>query len=902
MIVSEDHKAPVVAVSVWYHVGSANEPAGRTGFAHLFEHLMFQESENRKGEFFTPLERAGATDMNGTTWHDRTNYFQTVPAPALDLALWLESDRMGHLLGAVTQGVLDEQRGVVQNEKRQSENEPYGRWFTDVAAKAFPANHPYHHDVLGSMRDLNAASLDTVRQWFRSYYGAANATLVLVGEITPQQAREKAMKYFGDIDAGPPVPRPQAWIAPRHEATQATMTDNVAQVRIVREWNTPGLRAQGDDRLLLELAAAILGEGKTSRLYQRLVQEDKLADAVSFESYAAELAGMTWLQVDVKKGVEPERVHRAIGEEWTRFLREGPSEAALERAKTDAKARLIRSLEQTGGFAGKAARLAEGQLYRGDPGAWKKDFELSMAASADAVRAAAARWLAQGDYTLTIVPGKVETADRAEEPGRPASPERPADLLPPAGRYTTTASTLDRRLGAPDAGVVPALDFPRLQRGRLKNGIEVVLAERHAAPFVLIQARFDAGSATDQGRKLGTASLAMAMLGEGTTKLSALEIAQREQGLGAKIEAGCTLDVCTSTLDALVDKLQPSLALWADTLRNPALREPDLERLRGQWLARIAQEKTEPRTMALRLLPPLLYGPGNAYAIPLTGSGTEASIGGITRADLAGFMKERIRPDNLKILVAGDTTLARIIPALEQVLGDWQAPARPIPAKALAQVALPPSATVHLVDRPGAQQSVIVAGWVAPPSTAARHLEIGSMNSVLGGNFSSRLNMNLREDKHWAYGAFTLMPSALGQRPLMMVAPVQTDQTAASAAEMSKEARDIIDARPINAAEISRVKQNEVRRLPGRFERTGAVLAALADIVTYRRADDDIQTLAARIQAQSAAAIQAAATEIIRPDKLTWLIVGDLSKTEAPIRALDLGRVTVIDADGKPLR
>ncbi|HEY3521940.1 MAG TPA: pitrilysin family protein, partial [Rhodanobacteraceae bacterium] len=354
VVVSEDHKAPIVAVSVWYHVGSGYEPEGKTGFAHLFEHLMFQGSENHKDEYFRPFEMVGATGMNGTTWLDRTNYFETVPTSALDMALWMESDRMGHLLGAIGQKELDEQRGVVQNEKRQDENQPYGRASEDIQANAFPANHPYHHDTIGSMADLNAASLDTVKQWFKDYYGAANTTLVLVGDITPAQAREKAMKYFGDIPAGPRVPRPQAWVAPNTKSTRGTMTDNVAQTRIYREWNTPGLDSPGNDRLMLDLAAQVLGGSKTSRLYQRLVYKDKLADDVSVDNQTFELANMTQLQVDVKKGVDPAKVDAAVADEWRKFLKDGPTADELERAKTTYQADTIRGLEQVGGFSGKA--------------------------------------------------------------------------------------------------------------------------------------------------------------------------------------------------------------------------------------------------------------------------------------------------------------------------------------------------------------------------------------------------------------------------------------------------------------------------------------------------------------------------------------------------------------------
>ena len=901
VVVSEDHKAPIVAVSVWYHVGSGYEPAGKTGFAHLFEHLMFQGSENHKDEYFRPFELVGATGMNGTTWLDRTNYFETVPTTALDMALWMESDRMGHLLGAIGQKELDEQRGVVQNEKRQGENQPYGRALEDIMANAFPANHPYHHDTIGSMADLNAASLGTVKQWFRDYYGAANTTLVLVGDIMPAQAREKTMKYFGDIPSGPRVPRPQPWIAARDTSTSGTMTDNVAQVRIYREWNTPGLDAQGNDRLMLDLAAQVLGGSKTSRLYQRLVYQDKLADDVKVSSWTFELVSPMGLQIDVKKGVDPKKVEAAVADEWSKFLKNGPTADELARVKTTYQASTVRGLEQIGGFSGKAVTLAEGQVYRNDPGAWKKDYDVTMAATPAEVKASADKWVSKGDYTLTVVPGKVDAADAADIAGRAAIPGRPADKLSPAGNYKITKSGVDRSTGVPKVTTFPDLSFPNLQHGKLKNGIEVVLAERHSVPVVQVEALFDAGYAADQGRKLGTSSFTMGMLDEGTKDLDSVQIAKRKQRLGAEIATGCDLDTCNAQLSALDSNLADSLALYADIVRNPAFRDADVARLRGQWLAGIAQEKTQPTAVALRLLPPILYGKGNAYAIPFTGSGTEASIKALSQADMHGFVHDYIRPDNMKLLVAGDTTLDAIIPQLEKVFGDWQAPATKIPAKNLANVEYPAKSSVYLVNRPGAQQSVIIAGLVAPSTKAPNNLEIGTMNGAFGGTFTSRLNMNLREDKHWAYGAFSFSPSAIGQRPYLMYAPVQTDKTAPSAEEVLKEARAVVGDKPLTGKEIQKIKDNDIRKMPGQYETAQAVLSAITGIVKYDRPDDYVQTLKGRIEAQKDAEVNAAAKEVIHPDHLTWVIVGDLSKIEQPVRALNLGDVHVIDADGNPV-
>ncbi len=900
-VVHEDHKAPVVAVSIWYHVGSADEPAGKTGFAHLFEHLMFSGSENRKGTYFEPFEQVGATDMNGTTWFDRTNYFETVPTTALDMALWMESDRMGHLLGAIGQKELDTQRGVVQNEKRQGENRPYGRTDENILANAFPANHTYQHDTIGSMADLDAASLADVKKWFNDYYGAANTTIVLAGDITPEIARAKLLKYFGDIPAGPPVPRQQPWVAARETSTRGTQKDHVAQTRIIREWNVAQLGHA--DEPLLELAANALGGGKTSRLYQRLVYKDKLVDSISVEVQPFALASQFVVTADVKQGVDPAQVEKAIADEWAIFLTNGPTDEELERSRMSSRAGFIRGLEKVGGFSGKATVLAESQVYRGDPAAYKLDLARIQEATRETVKAAANRWLAKGDYTLTVVPAaKGEAIDEAAPKGLAAAKGKPAAVMPAKAEYTTSKTDLDRSTGIPKVTDFPDLSFPKIQRGVLKNGIEIALAERHTIPVVQMQLQFDAGYASDQGHKLGTASFAMAMLDEGTLNLDSVEIARRSELLGAHIRAGSGIDSSSVSLNALNSQLAPSLALYADIVRNPAFHETDIERIRGQWLADIAQEKTEPTAIALRVLPPLLYGDKHAYGIPFTGSGTEAAIKSLEVADLRRFHRDFIRPDNVKILIAGDTTLAEITRQLDTVFGDWQATETPVPSKAIGKVEIPKQVRVFLIDRPDSPQTLILTGSLAPSTKVANNIEIQTMNGAFGGTFTSRLNMNLREDKRWAYGASSFLQDAIGQRPFMTYASVQTDKTAESAAEVLKEARAIIGDKPITDAEIAKIKAQRIRALPGSFETTGSVLGILSGNALYSRPDDYVQTLKARMQGQKKADIEAAAREVIKPDALTWVIVGDLKKIEAPVRALKLGDVKVMDADGKVIR
>jgi predicted Zn-dependent peptidase len=902
VVVHEDHKAPVVAVSIWYHVGSGDEPKGKTGFAHLFEHLMFSGSENHKSTYFQPFELAGATDMNGTTWFDRTNYFETVPTTALDMALWMESDRMGHLLGAIGQKELDTQRGVVQNEKRQGENRPYGRVDQNILSNTYPGNHPYQHDTIGSMEDLNKASLGDVKQWFHDYYGAANTTLVLAGDITVAEAKAKAEKYFGDIPAGPPVPRQQAWITPLTKSTRGIQHDHVAQPRIYRTWVVPQLGT--DDAIQLDLASTVLGGGKTSRLYQRLVYQDKLVDDVSASISPFALASQFQIQADIKDGVDQAKVEAVIAEEVKKFLAEGPTADELERAKIGNRAGFVRGLEKVGGFGGKAVILAEGQVYRGDPGAYKKDLERANAATPASVKAAADKWLSKGDYLLTVLPAGNDFNPDSEDAKVVAlgpQPDRPAAKMPAKHEYTVAKSDIDRSKGVPQVSTFPDLSFPALERGKLKNGIEVVLAQRHTIPVTHVQLMFDAGYAADQGRKLGTASFTTTLMNESTKDLDSVEVAKRKQRLGAITRIGCGLDACSASLNALNDQLQPSLALFADIVRNPAFKSEDIERIRGQWLAGIAQEKTQPTALALRTLPPLLYGANHAYGIPFTGSGTEAAIKAMQASDLSTFQNDWLRPDNVKILVAGDTTLQQIIPQLDAAFGDWKAPSSAVPKKNIATVAAQPKPRVFLIDKPDAPQSLILAGLLAPSSKAPNELAIDVANGAFGGSFTSRLNMNLREDKRWAYGAFSFMRDAIGQRPFLMYAPVQTDKTAESAHEVAKEANEVIAARPLTEQEVDKIKDSNVRGLPGSFETGSEVLSAMSEIVQYNRPDDYVQTLKARTEAVTQPDAESAIKEIVQPKALTWVIVGDLKKIEQPVRALNLGDVQVIDGDGKPV-
>jgi zinc protease len=872
LVVHEDHKAPIVAVDVWYHVGSKDERPGRTGFAHLFEHLMFTNTENHHDEFFRPLIAVGATKMNGNTWLDRTTYFENVPVNALDTALWLESDRMGHLLGAIDQKKLDEQRGVVQNEKRQGENRPYGKVDELIASSTYPAGHPYSWTTIGSMDDLNAASLDDVKNWFRTYYGAANAVLVIAGDVQPDDVRKRVEHYFGDIAPGPVLKRTDAWVARMSGEKRATLQDRVPQSRIYKTWNIPGYNTH--DFALLQLAAEVLASGKNSRLYKRLVYTDQIATAVSASVGPFEIGSQFQLIATVKPGGDAHAVEKALNEEVGRFLKTGPTKEELQRIKTSIYASFVRAVERIDGSSGKAAILGESQLYGGSPDFYRTSLNWLRDATAADVQTAAKTWLSDGVFVLNVQP----------------FPE-----------YHAEAAGADRSK-LPAVGSATPLVLPPLQRATLSNGLKVVLAERHEVPVIQLNLIVDAGHATDSLGKPGTSNLALAMISNGTKSRNALQISARSEELGAEIGAGSTLDTSYISLNAIAAELPGSLELFSDVLLNPTFPDSELKRLQAQSIAAIQQQKSQPRGIASRLFPRLIYGEGHAYSNPFSGIGSEETVKSMTVEELRAFYRRWVRPDNATLLIVGDTTLKQIEPLLEQRLAAWKAPAEGLPTKQLASVALQAKPRIFLVNRTGAEQSLLFAVHLAPPRSDPDNIAFETVNTVLGGSFISRLNMNLRQDKHWSYGAGTTLIDAKGQRPFVVSAMVQTDKTAESMQETVKELRGLIGAHQATDAEIRAAKDTLVLTLPGSNETSREVASSYTDILTYGLPDSYFNEFVGKVDALSASDLQDAAGKLIHPDALTWVVVGDVAAIEAPIRKLGLGEVRVLDADGAVLR
>src|SRR3954454_18340883 len=868
VIVHEDHKAPVVAVSVWYNVGSKDEPAGKTGFAHLFEHLMFYGSDNVREPIMPFLERIGATDWNGSTWFDRTNYYETVPKSELERALFMESDRMGYLLPAVDQKRLDLQRGVVQNEKRQGDNQPGGLVDYEVLGTLFPEGHPYHHDTIGSMVDLDAASLADVKHWFMDRYGPNNAVVALAGDITQAEARTLMDKYFGSIPRGPVNTPAQANVPTLAAAKTIVMKDHVAATQIQRHWAVPGLLSP--QRPALQVGAAILGGLSSSRLDRILVRDEKLAVSVSAGLQPFHRIGLFEIDAMVKPGVDPAVVDKRLNEIVADYLAKGPTADEVRRAATVAAAGQIRALEKTGEDGGQASTLASGQLYAGDANFYRKTLNAYAALTPAKVQAAMKQWIWRPAFTVMLEPGErppYQDADGAKQTST-------ADIQVPSVKRTM-----------PGAGAPETLDFPAIERTTLSNGLKVTFAQRTAAPLTHVVLSFNAGAAADNPNARGLQNMTMAMLDEGTATRSSQQIAEDKERLGASLTTAGGGDRSTVGLSALTANLAPSLELMTDVVERPAFADGDIERIRSQLLTGIAQSMKDPNGIASRALPTLLFGPDHPYGG--SASGTEATVKSFNRAQLVGFKDAWLRPDNAELFVVSNEPLATLKPQLEAAFASWKAPAVPKGVKAFKVAPPKPAGSrIVLINRPDSPQSVILAGQLTPVDPTSDVTAFSAGSDVLGSASSSRINMDLREEKSWSYGSYGFPQLTEHAVPYLLIAPVQADRTGDSVAELLKQVKGITGTNGVTADELTQAVATEVGGLPGQFETGAAVLSAMQQMALLKRPDDYYEQLTPKIRALSTAGVDQAGRAAISPDAFTFVVVGDAAKVKPQLDKL----------------
>ena len=898
VLVHEDRKAPIVAVSIWYGVGSKNEPKGKTGYAHLFEHIMFNGSENAPGDYFEYTKKIGATDLNGTTWLDRTNYFQTVPTTALESALFLESDRMGYLLNAVSKEKLDNQIGVVSNEKRQGDNQPFGLVSYKQSGTLFPVGHPYHHSTIGSLEDLSAASLDDMKTWFTDHYGPNNAVLVLAGDINAAQAKPLVEKWFGKIKRGKDVAPVNAPVPTLEKDIKIVMKDKVPTTRIYRNWVVPGLADPDTNSLFVGLSA--LGGLSSSRLDNILVRQEQTAVGASAYLIPFVHGSLVNIQVDVKPGADADAVAKRLDQILADYIKTGPTAAEVQRVAASNIAAQIDGLEQVGGFGGKAVALAEGQLYVGDSDFYKKELQRLATAKPAAVKAAMQKWLTRPMLEIRVEPGEREVYKEvaAGSGSRTGTLSSPAFYAPPGSEDNLVSSPLSfqDRSTFPEPTGTPALDFPTVEETTLSNGIKVFFARRAAVPTVRVAVSFNAGYAADPADKRGIASMMSTMMSEGTTSLTSTQIAETEEKLGADVSVGSSLDRTVASLRAVKPNLGLSLDLLADVIKNPAFASNELERVRVQQLTRIKSENNQPQGIAVRRLPPLLYGKGHPYGGPQTGSGYAETVSVISRDDVVNFHASWVHPAKAEIFVVGDTSLREIKPMLEVRFGKWTSNAAPAPAKNFAVAVPAPVSRILLIDRPNAPQSLALAGVVLDVKGSDDLLTLRAANEIFGGDFLSRINMDLRETKGWSYGVRSQVNGAEDRVPFYMFAPVQTNQTGPSVKVLMDQLKDFNGAKPVTAEELEKTIKGNVLELPGSYEQSSAVLGQMQSDRLNKRPFDYAETVAAKYTALTAKALNDEMRAKVDPSKITWLVVGDAAKVKPQLEALGLPIEMVTEA------
>jgi len=888
VILSQDHRIPMVAVNLWYHVGPANEEPGRTGFAHLFEHMMFQSSKHvPEDAHFKLLEAAGASDINGTTDYDRTNYFETIPANQLELALWLESDRMGYLIDKVDQPSLSNQQDVVRNERRQSvENQPYGLAEETLVQTLFPPKHPYYGNVIGSHEDIQAAKLDDVRRFFRQYYAPNNASLAIVGDFEPAQAKALVQKYFGTLKRGSAVPPIKAATPKITSERRKTVTARVELPRVYMAWITSPILKPGDADA--DIAANILGGGRSSRLYKKLVYEKQIAQTVSATQQSLILGSVFQIEATARPGHTVDELEKAIDEELAAFRSKPAEPSEIERSRNRIETSIIGGLEVLGGFGGVADRLNSYNHYLGTPDYLEKDVQRYRAVTPASVQAFAKDQLAQTSRVVLHV-----------TPGQPAPVAQVATPPAPQGAAASAPETINAdeawRNEPPKPGPSKPLQLATPVSATLSNGLTLILSERRGLPIVAANLVLKTGSDANPLDKPGLANFVAAMLDEGTATRNALQIADQVAQLGASLTTGSSMDATTASVRSLTKNFGPTLDILADVVLHPSFPAEEIDRQRASRLAGLVQQRDNPAQVAALVLASALYGTKHPYGYAEVG--TEASVKAVTRGDMDGFWKQNFVPNNAALVVAGDISLPELRALAEKSFGSW---ARGTPAQPNLGAPSTTAARIVIVDKAGSPQTQVRVAGIGAARSSPDFRPMQVMNIALGGLFSSRINMNLREAHGYTYGASSGFSFRRAAGPFQVASGIRTDVTAPAVDEIFKELRGMVE-RPLTEDELTKAKDAMANSLPGAFESSANAVGNFSNVFIYDLGLDYYTKYAAQVNAVTRDQTLTMAKKYLDPSKMVVIAVGDRAKIEAELKKLNLGAIEVRDTEGKPV-
>lgn len=890
VILVEDRRLPIVAVNIWYHVGPANEAPGLTGFAHLFEHMMFAQTRHiPRGMADRLLEGAGATDSNGGTGYDQTSYYDTVPSNQLELALWVHADRMGYLLDVLDQKALTNQQDVVRNERRETvEDEPYGLVQEALAHALFPKGHPYYASIIGSHADIQNAKLDDVRQFFQRYYGPNNASIVIAGDIDKARTRALVERYFGSFKRSPPVARPSVTTPPITSERRVVVRDRVELPRIFMGWLTPPAYQPGDTELAV--AAEILGGGKSSRLYKKLVYERQIAQDVDASQNSQGLVSTFVIDVTARPGVEARALEAAIDAELAQLRDHGPSQREVERARNSLETALLSTVEKLGGD-GLADQLNHYNQYTGDPGYLAKDVaQLRSITPADVQRAVRSYLRQQARAVVTGLPGKPVIDD----PRVPPAPKAGKAAKPAAVAAHDAINVPEPwRAQQPKAGPAPRFTLPQGESFKLANGLTVIHHYKPGLPLVAAQLVVRSGSAENPADVPGLAGFTAQMLEEGTATRSAPQIADEIAQLGAFLDTGTGADASMVSLLSLRANFAPALDIMADIVLRPAFPNAEVERQRADRIGELIQQRDDPESVAAVAAAGALYGSGHPKGYGQLG--TEPAIRAVTRDDLVDFWRRHYVPGNAALVVSGDIARGELKALVESRFAAWAR--AEVPDGGAEEPAGTPARLV-LVDQPGAVQTALRVTSIGVARTTPDFPALQVLNGALGGMFSSRLNNNLRETKGYTYGISSWFRYDRTPGPFVVAGSVRRDATGASVREIFSEVNAMRDA-PLPAAELDTARDAQVLSLPGAFETNADIGASMADIFIYGLPLDYYARLPGQLSGVTAAQVQAAARKYLAPERMKVVAVGDRKRILPQLQTLGLGAVEVRDSDGQ---
>ena len=865
VILHEDHNLPLAAVNIWYRVGSKDEVEHRSGFAHLFEHLMFMGTERVPGNDFDVIMESGGGNNNASTAFDRTNYFSHGPANLLPTLLWLDADRLEDLGRTMTREKLDKQRDVVRNERRQTtENQPYGKAELIVEDLLYPADHPYHHPIIGSHEDLEAASLQDVKDFFANYYVPNNGTLCVAGDFDSAAIKKEIARLFGDLPMRQDPIRRTTGPVQLDAVRRATTLDAVQLPALLMAFHSPPIYAPGEAEMTL--IGRILAEGRSSRLYKRLVLEEKLAAEVRAYGDANLLDTMFRVDCIAVANADLNRIEKIVDEELIRLIQAGVQPDELERYKTGVEREKLAALQS---IEARADKLNEYEFYLGDPNGFTRDLERFRNATPESVKAQAARWLTLDKRVIVRV-----------LPEQPSRSESARDAKP--------------ELGAPHAFTPPSP-----QSGQLANGMKLLVWTRPELPLVSAVMTFKPGGALEPLQKAGESSLLAAMLVEGAGERDSLAFADAAQLLGAEISADADHESFTASLSVMKRNLEPAAALLADALRRPRFATDAWERVHRLHLEDLAQQEDEPAAVAAMVALRSLYGSDHPYGLPV--DGTPETAKGVTLDDIKAQYGRILRPENATLLLAGDITMEKAKDLFEKLLGDWKNAAPAAPTIPVAKVLPSGTPRVFMVNRPNAVQTMVQVILPAQPFANPLRVNYFVLNTIIGGSFTSRLNQNLREDKGYTYGArsrFTMEPST---GFFTAGSAVRADVTGAALREILMELKRTAggDVTPEETAKaVETVRTNTVQR----FANLRSILASAAELTVaglpYETVTGDMATL----QNIKAADLNTLAGASLPLQQAIIVLVGDRERILSDLAPLDLPKPVEVDAYGEPLK